>query len=61
MRTVKVNVRVRGRRLSFQEMAGEMHVSRNRVKSHVVVIYRKLGMHSRSEAVTLSCSIGLLP
>jgi DNA-binding CsgD family transcriptional regulator len=38
-----------------------MHVSRNTVKSHVVAIYRKLGVQSRSEAVTLSRRIGLLP
>ena len=46
--------------LSFPEIAGEMFLSTNTVKSHAVSIYRKLGTSSRSQAVARSRGLGLL-
>jgi LuxR family maltose regulon positive regulatory protein len=46
--------------LSFPEMAGEMFLSPNTVKSQAISIYRKLGASSRSQAVARSRELGLL-
>ena len=46
--------------LSFPEIAAEMFLSRNTVKSHANSIYRKLGTSSRSEAVSRLRDLGLL-
>jgi DNA-binding NarL/FixJ family response regulator len=46
--------------LSFPEIAEEMFLSRNTVKSHAASIYRKLGASSRSQAVARSRNLGLL-
>jgi len=46
--------------LSFPEIAGEMFLSRNTIRSQVYSIYRKLGASSRNQAVTLSRELGLL-
>jgi LuxR family maltose regulon positive regulatory protein len=46
--------------LSFPEIAGEMFLSRNTIKSQVNAIYRKLGASSRSQAVSRSRDLGLL-
>ena len=46
--------------LSFREIAEEMFLSRNTIKSEAMSIYRKLGASSRSEAVTRSRELGLL-
>jgi LuxR family transcriptional regulator, maltose regulon positive regulatory protein len=46
--------------LTFPEMAGEMFLSRNTIKSQANSIYRKLGATSRSQAVTRSRELGLL-
>jgi LuxR family maltose regulon positive regulatory protein len=46
--------------LSFPEIAAEMYLSRNTVKSHANSIYRKLGTSSRSQAVTRLRDLGLL-
>jgi LuxR family maltose regulon positive regulatory protein len=46
--------------LSFPEIAGELFLSRNTVKSQVNAIYRKLGVCSRSQAVSRSVELGLL-
>ncbi|HEV8278572.1 MAG TPA: LuxR C-terminal-related transcriptional regulator [Streptosporangiaceae bacterium] len=46
--------------LSIPEIAGEMFLSRNTIKSEVNSIYRKLGASSRSQAVTRSRELGLL-
>ena len=40
-------------RLSLGEIAGELYLTRNTVKTHVQALYRKLGATSRSEAVQL--------
>jgi len=47
--------------LSLQEVAAELHVSRNTAKTHSVAIYRKLGVSSRSDAVAEARRLGLLP
>jgi LuxR family transcriptional regulator, maltose regulon positive regulatory protein len=46
--------------LSFPEIATEMFLSRNTVKSHANSIYRKLGTSSRSQAVSRLRDLGLL-
>jgi LuxR family transcriptional regulator, maltose regulon positive regulatory protein len=46
--------------LSLPEIAQEMFLSRNTIKSEVNSIYRKLGASSRSQAVTRSRELGLL-
>ena len=46
--------------LSFPEIAAELFVSRNTVKSQVLSIYRKLGVSSRSKAVDRARDLGLL-
>ena len=46
--------------LSFREIADELYVSRNTVKTQAVSAYRKLGASSRSEAVERAAAIGLI-
>jgi LuxR family transcriptional regulator, maltose regulon positive regulatory protein len=46
--------------LSFPEIAAEMFLSRHTIKSEAFSIYRKLGVTSRSQAVTRSRDLGLL-
>ena len=46
--------------LSVAEIAGEMFLSRNTIKSQAMSIYRKLGASSRSQAVARSRELGLL-
>jgi LuxR family maltose regulon positive regulatory protein len=46
--------------LSFPEMAGELFLSRNTIKSAVTSIYGKLGASSRSQAVARCRELGLL-
>ena len=46
--------------LSLQEIADELLISRNTAKSHSVAIYRKLGVSSRSDAVTRGRQLGIL-
>jgi DNA-binding NarL/FixJ family response regulator len=40
--------------LSLHEIAGELYLSFNTVKTHARAVYRKLGAHSRGEAVTIA-------
>jgi LuxR family maltose regulon positive regulatory protein len=47
--------------LSTREIDRELSVSVNTVRSQVQAIYRKLGVSSRSEAVTHARELGLLP
>jgi LuxR family maltose regulon positive regulatory protein len=46
--------------LSFPEIAGELFLSRNTIKSQAISIYHKLGAASRSQAVARSRELGLL-
>ena len=46
--------------LSFPEIAGDLFLSRNTIKSQAISIYRKLGAASRSQAVARSRELGLL-
>ena len=46
--------------LSMPEIAGELFLSRNTIKSQAISIYRKLGAVSRNQAVTRSRELGLL-
>jgi len=46
--------------LSFPQIGGELFLSRNTIKSQAVSIYRKLGVASRSPAVTRARELGLL-
>ncbi len=46
--------------LSIPEIAGELFLSRNTIKSQAISIYRKLGAASRSQAVARSRELGLL-
>ena len=46
--------------LTVPEIAGELFVSANTVKTHTKRIYRKLGVHRRSEAVDRARSLGLM-
>jgi LuxR family transcriptional regulator, maltose regulon positive regulatory protein len=46
--------------LSFPEIATQMFLSPNTIKSEASSIYRKLGASSRSQAVSRSRDLGLL-
>ena len=46
--------------MSFPEIAAELFVSPNTVKSQAMSIYRKLGASSRHQAVTRSRELGLM-
>jgi LuxR family transcriptional regulator, maltose regulon positive regulatory protein len=45
--------------LSFREIGERLYVSRHTVKTQAISIYRKLGVTSRSEAITRSYELGL--
>ena len=45
--------------LTFPEIAGELFLSRNTIKSQAISIYHKLGTSSRSQAVARSRELGL--
>jgi LuxR family maltose regulon positive regulatory protein len=46
--------------LTGPEIARELSVSRNTVKTHIRNLYAKLGVHTRAEAVTRARVLGLL-
>jgi LuxR family maltose regulon positive regulatory protein len=46
--------------LSFGEIAAELFVSRNTVKTQAIAIYRKLGVSSRSAAVQTARDMGII-
>jgi LuxR family maltose regulon positive regulatory protein len=48
-------------RLSNREIGRELYVSMNTIRSHVQVIYRKLGVATREEAVARGRELGLFP
>jgi LuxR family maltose regulon positive regulatory protein len=45
--------------LSFREIGERLYLSRNTVKTQVYSVYRKLGVSSRSDAVTRTHELGL--
>jgi DNA-binding CsgD family transcriptional regulator len=47
-------------KLSYTEVGAELYVSVNTVKLHAASIYRKLGVSSRSQAISRSHDLGLL-
>jgi LuxR family maltose regulon positive regulatory protein len=47
--------------LTEAQVAGQLFVTRNTVKTHVKSVYRKLGVASRAEAVRRARETGLLP
>jgi LuxR family maltose regulon positive regulatory protein len=46
--------------LSQREIAAELYVSFNTIRTHTRVIFRKLGVTSRAEAVARARELGLL-
>jgi LuxR family maltose regulon positive regulatory protein len=46
--------------LSFREIAADLHVSANTIKTHAHAVYRKLDASSRTEAVANARQVGLL-
>ena len=40
--------------LSLGEISAELYLSTNTVKTHAQAVYRKLGVHSRTEAVAVA-------
>jgi LuxR family transcriptional regulator, maltose regulon positive regulatory protein len=46
--------------LSFREIGEALYVSRNTVKTQAISVYRKLGVTSRSEAITCAVDLGLV-
>jgi LuxR family maltose regulon positive regulatory protein len=47
--------------LSFREIGEFLHVSRNTVKTQAISTYRKLGVSSRSEAISRAVELGYIP
>jgi LuxR family maltose regulon positive regulatory protein len=47
--------------LSFPQIADELFVSRHTVKTQALSAYRKLGVHTRTEAIERARTAGLLP
>jgi LuxR family maltose regulon positive regulatory protein len=47
--------------LTLAEVAAELGISRNTVKTQAVSVYRKLRVSSRSEAIAAAADLGLLP
>ena len=47
-------------RLTYGEIADQLYISVNTLKSHVKAVYRKLGVATRAEAVTEGRRVGLL-
>jgi LuxR family maltose regulon positive regulatory protein len=46
--------------LSFREIADELVISRNTVKTQAISVYRKLGVSSRSDAIARAVDLGLV-
>lgn len=46
--------------LSTEEIAAELHISTNTIKTHFKSIYRKLSVTRRSEAVRRARDLGVL-
>ncbi len=48
------------RRIKNQDIADELYITVNTLKSHLRGIYRKLGVADRDEAITRASQLGLL-
>jgi LuxR family maltose regulon positive regulatory protein len=46
---------------SNREIAGQLFVTVDTVKKHITHIFRKLGVHSRTQAVARARELGLIP
>ena len=46
--------------LTGPEIAGELYVSHNTVRTHITHLYAKLGTHRRAETVARARDLGLL-
>ena len=44
---------------SFREIAEQLYVSRNTIKTQAISVYRKLGVSSRSDAIAEARRLGL--
>ena len=47
--------------LTLPEIAAELELSPDTIKTHTRVIYRKLGVHNRRDAVSRGQQAGILP
>lgn len=47
--------------LTLADIADRLYISRNTAKSHAAAVYRKLGVSSRRDAVSVARDVGLLP
>lgn len=47
--------------MSQKDIARDLDVTRNTVKTHLKSLYQKLGVHCRSEAIHRARELGLLP
>ena len=47
-----------GTRMTYREIAAELFISTNTLKTHVKAIYRKLDATSRAEAVAKARALG---
>ncbi|GAA3061537.1 LuxR C-terminal-related transcriptional regulator [Pseudonocardia yunnanensis] len=54
-------LRALGGSLSLRQIAAELNLSHNTIKTHVRTIFRKLGVHDRGAAVAAARELGLLP
>jgi LuxR family maltose regulon positive regulatory protein len=46
--------------LSARQIAGELYLSPNTIRSHTRAIHRKLGVGSRADAVARAVTLGIL-
>jgi LuxR family maltose regulon positive regulatory protein len=46
--------------LSMREIGEQLYLSLNTIRSHIRAIYRKLGVHSREDAIARATALGLL-
>ncbi|MGB8381104.1 MAG: LuxR C-terminal-related transcriptional regulator, partial [Dermatophilaceae bacterium] len=48
------------RRIKHRDIAAELYITMNTLKTHLASIYRKLGVSDRDEAATRAAELGLL-